>query len=83
MLAFAALAAAGSLLALLAASQLDDAYAQWLILTIPVGLVALVLGFYAFRRLAPRLKAQTLAYWLFAVFLGFAAVWPLLEVTIV
>ena len=79
----ASLAAAASLLALLAASQFDDAYANWLFLTVPVGLVSLVMGFQALRKLNPRIRPQTLAYWLFAVFLGFAAVWTLLEVSIV
>jgi hypothetical protein len=75
-------AGAGTLLALVAASQISHDYERWLWLTTPVLVASFWLGSIQLQRAMPRMRESAYFYFGFALFVGFAICWMILEVVI-
>jgi hypothetical protein len=75
-------AGAGSLLALVAASQISYDYERWLWLTLPLLVASFWLGSRLLMKVVPRVRESAFAYFGFALFVGFVIAWSILEVVI-
>jgi hypothetical protein len=75
-------AAAGGFLALLLDSQRAQGEMVWLLLTTPVLIASFWLGSRQLMKLVPRMREAAYSYFGFALFVGFAICWSILEVVI-